>query len=349
VTAENERENGLARGACAVKWAVLEALRKRAGAWTAPAELAAETEDPPAAVKRAVQELRAEGYRIGRRRGGKIRFDGCGDRLIAREIARGLDAKIVGRQVAVLDRVPSTNDAAWQEALSGAPEGTVIFAEEQTAGRGRMGRRWFSPPRSGLLFSIVLRPQLEVQQSSLLTVLSAVAVAEALQERLGLPARIRWPNDITIRDRKVAGILVEGRSLATGSAFVLGIGVNVRGRARDFPPELRERATSLAAETRAALERNGLARDLLASLDRWYGDLRRGEYGHIARRWRRISSTLGERVVLFENGREFRGRVLDLSLEDGLIVRLDEGVTRIFHPATVTLRQMPERRRGKFL
>ena len=89
-----------------------------------------------------------------------------------------------------------------------------------------------------------------------------------------------------------------------------------------------------------------MARGLLASLDRWYGDLSLGEYGHIARRWRRLSSTLGERVMLLESGRELRGRVLDLSLEEGLIVRLDEGFTRIFHPSTVTLHQMPERRRG---
>jgi BirA family transcriptional regulator, biotin operon repressor / biotin---[acetyl-CoA-carboxylase] ligase len=329
-----------------VKWSLLEALRKRAGEWTAPAELAAETLDAPAEVERAVSELRADGYVISRRRGGKIRFTGCGDRLITHEIKRDLKTKIIGRQVTVLERVASTNDAAWQAALSGAPEGTVIFAEEQTAGRGRMGRQWISPPRSGLLFSVVLRPELEVQQSNLLTVVSAVAVAEALQERLGLHARIRWPNDITVRDRKVAGILVEGRSLATGSAFVLGIGVNVRARPKDFPAELRETATSLAAEAKTPPDRNDLGRGLLASLDRWYGDLRQGEYGHIARRWRRLSSTLGERVILLENGREFRGRVLDLSLEDGLIVRLDEGVTRIFHPSTVTLRQMPERRRG---
>jgi BirA family biotin operon repressor/biotin-[acetyl-CoA-carboxylase] ligase len=329
-----------------VKWAVLEALRKRAGEWTAPAELAAETLDAPADMERALEELRADGYVIGRRRGGKIRLAGCGDRLIAHEIQRDLRTKIIGRQARVLERVTSTNDAAWQEALAGAPEGTVIFAEEQTAGRGRMGRPWFSPPRSGLLFSVVLRPELDVRQSNLLTVVSAVAVAEALQEHPGLHARIRWPNDITVRDRKVAGILVEGRSLATGSAFVLGIGVNVRVRPREFPPEIRETATSLAAETGTPPERNDLARGLLASLDRWYGNLRLGEYGHIARRWRRLSSTLGERVTLLESGREFRGRVLDLSLEDGLIVRLDEGVTRIFPPSTVTLRQMPERRRG---
>ena len=268
-----------------------------------------------------------------------------GDRLLAQEVTRGLGTEIMGRRVTVIERAASTNDVAWQEALSGAAEGTAVFAEEQTAGRGRMGRPWHCPPRSGLLLSVVLRPQLQVQQSSLLTVMSSVAVAEALQERVALHARIRWPHDNTIRDRKVAGILVEGRSLATGSAFVLGIGLNVNVGLDEFPPELRETATSLAIETGAPVNRNDAARWLLASLEHWYADLRQGEYGRIARQWRRLSSTLGERVALLENGREFRGRVLDLSLEDGLIVRLDEGVTRLFHPSTVTLQQLPERRR----
>ena len=266
------------------------------------------------------------------------------NRLLPREITRDLRAGIIGRRVMVHDRAASTNDLAWQEALSGGAEGTVVFAEEQTAGRGRMGRPWHCPPRSGVLMSVVLRPELQVQQSNLLTVVSSVAVAEALQERLALHARIRWPNDITIRDRKVAGILVEGRSLATGSVFVLGIGLNVNAGLDEFPPELRETATSLAIEMGAPVDRNDAARSLLASLERWYMELRQGDYGLIARQWRRLSSTLGERVALLENGREFRGRVLDLSLEDGLIVRLDEGLTRIFPPSTVTLRQLPERR-----
>jgi len=267
-----------------------------------------------------------------------------GNRLVAQEVTRDLRAEIMGRRVTVLDCAASTNDLAWQEALSGAAEGTVVFAEEQTAGRGRMGRPWHSPPGSGLLMSVVLRPELQVQQSNLLTVMSSVAVAQALQERLALHARIRWPNDITIRDRKVAGILVEGRSLATGSVFVLGIGLNVNASLDEFLPELRETATSLAIETGTPVNRNDAARWLLAALERWYLDLRQGDYGRIARQWRRLSSTLGERVALLENGREFRGRVLDLSLEDGLIVRLDEGVTRVFHPSTVTLQQLPERR-----
>ena len=248
----------------------------------------------------------------------------------------------VGCNIIVLDRAESTNDAAWQEALKGAPEGTVIFAEEQTAGRGRMGRSWFSPPGSGLLMSVILRPNLDSTQNHLLTAMASVAAAQAMRDYLHVPARIRWPNDIFIKDRKVAGILVEGRTLATGAAFVLGIGINVNTRETDFPVELKKIATSLAIEAGHPLPRMEVARFLLRAIERGYRDLTSGDMGRIANHWRQLSSTLGHRVALVEDGHEYRGTVIDLSLEDGLIVRLDEGLTRIFHSAAVTLRHLSE-------
>lgn len=326
---------------------VLEALRLRAGEWAPPLELARSLSTTPEKVERAIEDLQRDGYRLEREPAAGCRFLGVGSRLIPYEITRELGTKVVGRRVQVLERTGSTNDVAWAEALSGAAEGTVVFAEEQTAGRGRMGRRWVAPPGASLLMSIILRPDLHTQQSNLLTVMSSVAVAQALREHLHLPARIRWPNDIMVRERKAAGILVEGRSLATGSAFVLGIGLNVNVEGPAFPPELRDLATSLAIETGGPVNRIDVARAVLASLDRWYRDLCFGDCGRIARCWRRLSSTLGERVLLIENGREFRGRVLDLSMEDGLIVRLDAGVTRIFHPSTVTLQQWSESQTAK--
>lgn len=328
-----------------MKLAVLEALRSRAPEWVETASLEREIALSPAEVLRAAEGLRGEGYEIEQRADG-LRFGGCGEGLIPYEITRALNTTVMGLRVEVLPRTGSTNDAAWAAALAGAPEGTVIFAEEQTAGRGRMGRQWHSPPRLNLLMSVILRPALSADQANYLTVTSSVAVAQALREHLPLQARIRWPNDITVKERKLSGILVEGRTLATGAAFVLGIGINVNMRPEHFPPELRDIATSLAIETRAPVPRIEAARWVLTSLDRWYRDLRFGDYGRIAQCWRRLSSTLGERVALIENGREFRGRVLDLSMEDGLIVRLDEGVTRLFHPSTVTLRQLPDRRSG---
>ena len=261
------------------------------------------------------------------------------DRIIASEVSRRLATRIIGSRIIVLDRITSTNDAAWQEALADAPDGAVVTAEEQTAGRGRMGRSWQAPSQTSLLMSIILRPELKAHQGDLLTVMSAVAVAEALRKNLPLQARIRWPNDIMIKERKVAGILVEGRLLATGSVFVIGIGLNVSTQKDVFPEELRDIATSLALETNTIPNRIDVMQWVLHSLDQWYRKLRVGEYGAIACCWRELSSTLGRRVVLIENGNEYQGTVLDLSLEDGLIVRLDGGMTKVFHPATVSLRQ----------
>ncbi len=325
---------------------VLKALRHRPREWLAERTLSERTALSPDDVQRAVESLRRKGYEIEGMRESGYRFLGCGDRIVAYEVTRDLRTEIMGRRVIALERTTSTNDIAWQQAFSGAPEGTVVFADEQTQGRGRMGRTWHSPSRTGLLMSVVLRPELDPQQANLLTVMASVAVAESLRESLRLPARIRWPNDITIRDRKVAGLLVEGRSLATGSAFVLGVGLNVNTQREQFAAELGDSATSLALEAGRELSRVDVARSLLRAIERWYTDLRSGDYGPIARHWRRLSSTLGRRVALTKKDREFRGRVLDLSLEDGLIVRLDQGVTRVFHSATVTLRQLPETWQG---
>lgn len=322
--------------------AVLATLRNHGEGWMAATRLAARSGVDPALLERVAADLSAEGYEIERRAGKGYRFVGCADRLIAAEIARELDTGVIGGRIVSLARTASTNDVAWQEALADESEGTVVFAEEQTTGRGRMGRAWWSPAGSGVLMSVVLRPQLQVGQSHILTAMASVAVAQALREHLPIPARIRWPNDVFIADRKVAGILVEGRTLATGASFVVGIGLNVNGSEADLPPELIGVATSLAIAVGHALDRIEVARWLLRSLERWYRDLRSGDMGRIANHWRQLSSTLGHRVLLVENGHDYRGTVLDVSLEDGLIVRLDEGLTRIFRPASVTLRHLPE-------
>jgi len=323
-----------------VKSAVLRVLREHSGEWVGVSALARRADLPTDDVVAAVEGLRGEGYVIECGAGRGWRLVGCGERLIQREIGRELGTAVVGRRIVCLERVGSTNDAAWEEALSGAEEGTVIFAEEQTAGRGRMGRRWFSPRGAGLLMSVVLRPVLDVQQSHQLTAMASVAAAQAVREEFQVAARIRWPNDVYVENRKVAGILVEGRALATGVTFVVGIGLNVNAAEADFPVELQEFATSLAIETGRGAPRVDVARFVLRSLDRWYRDLCSGDMGRIANQWRQLSSTLGHQVVLMADGHEYRGTVLDLSMEDGLIVRLDSGLTRVFRGNSVTLRHL---------
>ncbi len=324
--------------------AVVEFLRSHVGEWVTESCLAGQLGIELASLQAMAAELAQEGYKICVEPAKGWRFTGCEDRLIPREIQRELHTAVIGRSVAVLSSTASTNDEAWKQAGNGAAEGAVVLAEEQTAGRGRMGRSWQAPRGSGVLMSILLHPRLEIRQSHALTAMSSVAVAQSIREHLQVPARIRWPNDIFIGEHKVAGILVEGRPSSSGAQFVLGIGVNVNLGEEEFPPELQGIATSLSAATGHAVERVELVRWLLQSLDRWYRDLRSGDIGRIANHWRQLSSTLGRRVALLEDGHEFRGMVLDLCMEEGLIVRLDEGLTRIFRPATATLRHLPEAR-----
>ena len=322
-----------------VRTIILEVMRARAGEWCRPQALADHAFIGLGEVEKAVDNLRQSGYEIENRPHLGYRLLATTSRLIPYEISRGLGTSTIGRKILALDRTTSTNDVAWTQASAGAADGTVICAEEQAAGRGRMGRQWLCPSGKGILASVILRPELDVAKRSVLTVMAAVATARAIQECYHLPALIRWPNDIIIRDRKVGGILVEARTLASGATFVAGLGLNASMQTTDIPADLRGSATSLAIETGREIDRIEFARFLLRSLDRWYHAVKRGEYGPIAEDWRHLSSTLGQRVALTDGSEEYHGRVLDLTLEDGLILRLDSGVTRVFPPAHVTLKQ----------
>ncbi len=320
---------------------ILEVLRARAGEWCGPQMLAGHAFAGLAEVADAVASLRLAGYNIEDHPRLGYRFTGGAGRLLPYEITRGLGATIIGRRILAYDRVASTNDLAWSQAAAGAEEGTVVCAEEQTAGRGRMGRQWTCPRGKGLLFSIILRPKLDIDRQSVLTIMAAVATARALHEDYQLPALIRWPNDILIRDRKIGGILVEVRTIKGRPNFVLGLGLNTNISEQEFPPGLRTAATSVAIESRRDVDRIACARSVLRSLDRWYAVTLRGEYGLIAEQWRQLSSNLGRRITLTDNAHEYTGRVLDLSLEDGLILHLDGGGARVFPAGQFALKLNP--------
>ena len=190
------------------------------------------------------------------------------DRLIAAELRAGLAGGRIGNEIAVVEEAGSTNDLAWAALERGAPEGFVVMAERQTAGRGQYGRHWESAPFQGLWLSILLRPALTLQESPQLTSLLAKAVAETITEQAGCAATIKAPNDIYVDGRKVAGILVEGRTENSGGyVAVAGIGINVNQTVDDFPEELRTTAASLAMATGKRLDRGKLAIALLLKLE----------------------------------------------------------------------------------
>jgi BirA family biotin operon repressor/biotin-[acetyl-CoA-carboxylase] ligase len=190
------------------------------------------------------------------------------ERLTAEEIRRGLAGCKIGNKIVVVDETESTNDLAWQAAEQGAPAGYVAFAERQTRGRGQYGRRWESKPYLSLCFSVLLRPaRMTLRESPQLTSLLAERVAAAISQTTGAETRIKPPNDIYIGERKVAGILVEGRTESDGSyTAVAGIGINVNHSVDDFPEELRTTAGSLAMATGRTISRTKLAIAVLRQL-----------------------------------------------------------------------------------
>ena len=194
------------------------------------------------------------------------------DRLIAAELRARLEGWRIGNEIVVVEEARSTNDLAWEAVARGTPEGFVVFAERQTAGRGQYGRRWESAPYQGLWLSVLLRPLMTLRESPQLTLLLAEVVAETITQETGCGATIKPPNDIHVAGRKVAGVLVEGRTANDGSyVAVAGIGLNVNQTLKDFPEELRATAGSLAMATGRRIDRTELAITLLRNLERRMG------------------------------------------------------------------------------
>lgn len=316
---------------------LLDMLRARRGEWCRSREIANHLFITPDEVRVDVEQLQDAGYPIESRRG-RYRFTGLYRRLIPYEITRALGTHIIGKRVICLDVADSTNDEAWRLFQEGAPEGTAVFAEAQQEGRGRFGRRWLCPTGAGVLVSVILSPDIDGRRSSVLTVMGAIAAADALNEHVRVPALIAWPNDVIAKGKKLGGILVEARKdPRRGQAFILGMGLNVNIDPQQMPEEIRPIATSLKILTGRSVDRVALVRELLRSLDRWYADVVHARYGGISQEWRQYSADLGERITIEHAGRRYTGRVLDLSVEEGLVLRLDHGATKVFHAARISV------------
>jgi BirA family transcriptional regulator, biotin operon repressor / biotin---[acetyl-CoA-carboxylase] ligase len=193
------------------------------------------------------------------------------DRVIADELQADLESIVIGRQIIVLEQTGSTNDAILQVANANSMEGLVVFAEQQTAGRGQRGNRWESAAGKGLWFSILLRPAIDLANSSRLTAWAAAAISDAIRSEFSLTPTIKLPNDVQIDGRKVAGVLVEMRAREKAAHLAItGIGVNVNQSREDFPSELQSRAISLAMALGRQVDRQKFAIALLRNLDRTY-------------------------------------------------------------------------------
>ena len=235
-----------------------------------------------------------------------------------------------------LSTITSTNDVAMRLADAGAKEGTTLLAETQTAGRGRRGREWFSPPGSGLYVSVILRPSASDQaprgasrMTSQITLASGVALAEGVRTSTGLPVEIKWPNDLVFERRKLAGILAEAAMTgSTTPAVVLGIGINVRASA--YPPELSALATSIETELGREVDRALVLVETLAALASRYEDLRAGRFDAILTAWRAHARSLPGAAIEWDgpDGVE-HGRAIDIADDGSLLARTEHRIVRL--------------------
>lgn len=252
-----------------------------------------------------------------------------GEALRIDEIQRSLKTKRLGKKIYYLSEINSTNIQARALAERGGAEGETVIAEKQTEGRGRMGRNWVSPPHVNLYLSVILRPRLPPARAPQITLMAAVALAETVESVIGRPPEIKWPNDILVDGRKLAGILTESSCQADRVLFVvLGIGINVNFGVEFMPEDLRARATSLMILARKPVSREELARRLIRNLDRCYGDLEQSGFGALSRRWDAYFGLKGKKVIVEMTDQSVVGRALGID-DDGTLLLEDE--TRALH------------------
>jgi BirA family biotin operon repressor/biotin-[acetyl-CoA-carboxylase] ligase len=316
---------------------ILSLFRRKGAAFLSGQEISRTLNISRAAVWKQVEQLRELGFEIEARRSQGYRLLTGPDLLLAADIEAGL-AGGIDWSVHCLAETGSTNQDLRQMAEQGAAEGTLLVADRQSAGRGRLGRRWESPAGVNLYCSLLLRPRIPPQQAPQLTFLSAVATAEALIETCRLPVRVKWPNDLLVGGRKIAGMLNEMSAESEQLHFVLlGIGVNLNMTAQQFPAELRYPATSVLLERGEPVARLVFIRSLLQRIDVLYRIYLDEGFRAIRRRWEGLSDLLncvvqvdqnpglqvGTMVGLDEDG------ALRLQLEDGRIERILAGDVRL--------------------
>ncbi len=320
---------------------ILSTLRRASSGFVSGAELSHQLGISRAAVWARIEELRALDYDIAASPHQGYKLLGVPDVLHADDLLSLVqENKIVGRDIRVFEETNSTNDIAEKLARDGVKEGVVIFAESQTRGRGRLGRKWISPPRKGLWFSVLLRPDLRPQAATQLTVAAATSLRRAIREQTGLAPEIKWPNDILVRGRKVAGVLTElSAELDHIKHLILGIGVDVNFAASEFPADLRKQATSLKIEAGRHLQRADLAAAILRELDRDYERIRDYRFHEIADEWAQHCATLGRRVSIQIGERALQGHAEALDEDGALLLRTQHGRLERIIGGDVTLQK----------
>ncbi|MEW6410654.1 MAG: biotin--[acetyl-CoA-carboxylase] ligase [Nitrospirota bacterium] len=260
------------------------------------------------------------------------------DILLSNEIESALKSELIGKYVFLFDEVDSTNTKARELAEKGYDEGTVIMAENQSKGRGRLGRVWVSPPGVNFYISIILKPELVPAKATRITMLVAVAVASVLRKTLSLPVTIRWPNDILVRDRKLGGILIEMDSeMDRVNYVVIGIGINVNMDISILPDGLQKTATSIKRELGHEVKRIDILIPLLKGIGYWYRVYKKDGIHPVLNEWINLSSILGKRIRLSTPKKVIEGKAEGIDEDGRLIIGFPDGSFELASSGDVTV------------
>lgn len=308
-----------------VKDSLLNTLAASGSEYISGAALAEKLGVSRNAVWKAVRSLEAEGYAIESVTSKGYRLADSNNRLSEKLITSRLTTKALGRELKVLDEVNSTNIAAKELASAGAPHGTAVAADMQTMGRGRLGRTFVSPAGTGLYLSVILRPEIELEATAMMTTAASVAVAEAVEKLTGSAAQIKWVNDVYLNGKKICGILTEaslGLEMKSLDYAVIGIGVNVRSVRGKFDSELIKTASSIEDETGLIIDRNALCAAILDRLEFYTDSLRERSF---LEGYRRRELLTGNDITAMVGNQPITGKALGIDDNGNLIVELPDG------------------------
>jgi BirA family biotin operon repressor/biotin-[acetyl-CoA-carboxylase] ligase len=311
-----------------VKEKILDLLYKNQGEYIAGDELSSQLGLSRTKIWDEIQYLKEDGYVIDSSPQDGYLLVKSPNRLFPFEIRKGLESSYMGQEIHYFKKVDSTNDVAKELAEEGAPEGTIVIAEQQTRGKARHGKTWLSP-EGGVWMTMILRPKVPPSKAPLLTLVTGVAAATTIYHEFNINVGIKWPNDILIGDKKACGILTEAKSDSGDLEYVVvGIGIDLNVDVDQFPPDLRFGATSLKNEMDRELRGASLVQKFLKNFEDLYEDFKEGKFPEILAEWRRMSKTIGRKVEVRKTGRVVYGEAVGINKDGVLILELEDGSLR---------------------
>ncbi|MDI3481889.1 MAG: BirA family transcriptional regulator [Tepidanaerobacteraceae bacterium] len=291
------------------------------------------------AVWKQINQLREMGYEIEASTRLGYRISKSPDILLPEEIWAKADLSFLGNRIYYFSSIDSTNTQAKKLAQQGAPHGTLVIADEQTGGKGRMGRSWLSPAGEGIWVSVILKPRFMPFDAPKLTILTAVAVVEAIRRETCIPAEIKWPNDILVEGKKVCGILTEmSAELDALNFVVIGIGINVNSDF--FPEEIRDKAISLKMALGETVKRLDIMSCFLERLEYHYNASISQGFESVFEKWRKLCCNLGKPVEIVAGSKVITGIALNIDAQGALMIKKDNGEIEKVLSGDVSLRKL---------